>query len=76
MLRSVTGTSPVLEDETDRREKLVIEKLVLINFKSYAGRQVIGPFHNVHPWGELYLCSRLRRLWDRTDQASPMSLTL
>ena len=25
--------------------RLVIEKMVLINFKSYAGRQEIGPFH-------------------------------
>jgi structural maintenance of chromosome 4 len=27
--------------------RLVIHKLVLINFKSYAGRQEIGPFHKV-----------------------------
>jgi hypothetical protein len=27
--------------------RLVISKLVLINFKSYAGRQEIGPFHSV-----------------------------
>jgi hypothetical protein len=27
--------------------RLTISKLVLINFKSYAGRQEIGPFHKV-----------------------------
>lgn len=27
--------------------RLVIHKIVLINFKSYAGRQIIGPFHKV-----------------------------
>lgn len=29
------------------RKRIVITHLVLINFKSYAGRQVIGPFHTV-----------------------------
>ena len=27
--------------------RLVIHKIVLVNFKSYAGRQIIGPFHKV-----------------------------
>lgn len=27
------------------KSRLVIERLVLINFKSYAGKQVVGPFH-------------------------------
>ncbi|KAF7724063.1 hypothetical protein EC973_001396 [Apophysomyces ossiformis] len=31
--------------EKERRPRLVITKMVLNNFKSYAGRQVIGPFH-------------------------------
>ncbi|CAG8521184.1 4706_t:CDS:10 [Ambispora gerdemannii] len=34
--------NPLIESCTTR---LVISKLVLINFKSYAGRQEIGPFH-------------------------------
>lgn len=29
------------------KPRLVIHKLALVNFKSYAGRQVIGPFHKV-----------------------------
>ena len=31
---------------------LVIHKMVLVNFKSYAGRQEIGPFHKV--WLTMY----------------------
>jgi structural maintenance of chromosome 4 len=31
------------------RNRIVITHLVLNNFKSYAGRQVIGPFHTVYP---------------------------
>lgn len=37
-------------DESDGKEKqprLIMKKMVLNNFKSYAGRQVIGPFHKV-----------------------------
>lgn len=30
-----------------RKPRLVMKKMVLNNFKSYAGRQVIGPFHKV-----------------------------
>jgi hypothetical protein len=41
---------PMEEADTDSRKKeprLVMKKMVLNNFKSYAGRQVIGPFHKV-----------------------------
>lgn len=31
------------------KPRLVIHKLALVNFKSYAGRQEIGPFHKVFP---------------------------
>jgi structural maintenance of chromosome 4 len=31
-----------------REPRLVMKKMVLNNFKSYAGRQVIGPFHKVN----------------------------
>ncbi|KZV74095.1 RecF/RecN/SMC protein [Peniophora sp. CONT] len=38
--------TPVVEKEPEGpRARLVIHKLVLVNFKSYAGRQEIGPFH-------------------------------
>ncbi|KAJ6499379.1 RecF/RecN/SMC [Mycena sanguinolenta] len=36
---------PVVEEPTGPKSRLVIHKLVLVNFKSYAGRQEIGPFH-------------------------------
>ena len=35
------------EKEAETTPRLVIEKLVLNNFKSYAGVQEIGPFHSV-----------------------------
>jgi len=39
---------PIKEQEPQGpRARLIIHKLVLINFKSYAGRQEIGPFHKV-----------------------------
>lgn len=38
----------VVEEEPEGpNPRLVIHKLALVNFKSYAGRQVIGPFHKV-----------------------------
>jgi structural maintenance of chromosome 4 len=30
---------------TPSRQRLVIQEMVLTNFKSYAGEQRIGPFH-------------------------------
>ncbi|KAI0053393.1 hypothetical protein FA95DRAFT_739679 [Auriscalpium vulgare] len=33
------------EEPQGPKPRLVIHQLVLVNFKSYAGRQVIGPFH-------------------------------
>ena len=35
------------EEPAGPKSRLVIHKMVLINFKSYAGRQEIGPFHKV-----------------------------
>lgn len=35
------------EEPTGPKSRLVIYKMVLVNFKSYAGRQEIGPFHKV-----------------------------
>lgn len=29
-------------------KRLIVDHIVLENFKSYAGRQVIGPFHEVN----------------------------
>jgi hypothetical protein len=33
--------------KTEKFQRLVISKMVLINFKSYAGTIEIGPFHKV-----------------------------
>jgi structural maintenance of chromosome 4 len=46
-----TETPPSQEINDDSKKKqprLVMKKMVLNNFKSYAGRQVIGPFHKVN----------------------------
>ncbi|KAG8797776.1 hypothetical protein FRC16_008533 [Serendipita sp. 398] len=36
---------PEPEEDKGPKPRLVIHKIVLVNFKSYAGRQEIGPFH-------------------------------
>jgi hypothetical protein len=36
------------DDSKKKQSRLVMKKMVLNNFKSYAGRQVIGPFHKVN----------------------------
>lgn len=38
---------PPVEEAKGPSTRLVIHKMVLVNFKSYAGRQEIGPFHKV-----------------------------
>jgi len=38
---------PTQSEDTGPKPRLVIHKLALVNFKSYAGRQEIGPFHKV-----------------------------
>lgn len=45
VLKSRTMTVPVVED-TGPKPRLVITYLILTNFKSYAGRQEVGPFHS------------------------------
>ncbi|KAF6834897.1 nuclear condensin complex subunit smc4 [Colletotrichum musicola] len=44
VLKSRTLALPVVEDTTPK-PRLVITYLILTNFKSYAGRQEVGPFH-------------------------------
>lgn len=36
---------PMVEEPMGQKPRMVITHLVLTNFKSYAGRQVVGPFH-------------------------------
>ena len=47
--KRVATPPPTIEEEVEQgpKARLVIHKLVLVNFKSYAGRQEIGPFHKV-----------------------------
>ncbi|KAK7470998.1 Structural maintenance of chromosomes protein 4 [Stygiomarasmius scandens] len=40
-----TQTQAIPEEPQGPKPRLVIHKLALVNFKSYAGRQEIGPFH-------------------------------
>ena len=42
---SETPTLPLPPAPSGPKPRLTIHKLVLVNFKSYAGRQEIGPFH-------------------------------
>lgn len=44
VLKSRTTTIPAVEDLTPK-PRIVITHLILNNFKSYAGRQEVGPFH-------------------------------
>lgn len=44
VLKSRTVTVPFVEDTTPK-SRIVLTYLILNNFKSYAGRQEVGPFH-------------------------------
>lgn len=44
VLKSRSMAAPVVED-TGPKPRTVIKYLILTNFKSYAGRQEVGPFH-------------------------------
>lgn len=46
-MTSKVAAPPMPELPKGPQKRLIIEKMVLENFKSYAGRQVIGPFHKV-----------------------------
>lgn len=71
---------PLIEEGPKKR--LVIHKIVLVDFKSYAGRQEIGPFHKVSVTHcqlvvllkspSIHLCSPFRPLLDRMVAANPI----
>ncbi|KIM73224.1 hypothetical protein PILCRDRAFT_15414 [Piloderma croceum F 1598] len=44
-IQSLSQSLPCPEEPTDPKSRLTIHKMALVNFKSYAGRQEIGPFH-------------------------------
>lgn len=43
--KTLAQCAAMTEASSKPKPRLVIEKLVMTNFKSYAGRQVVGPFH-------------------------------
>ncbi|KAF9941717.1 hypothetical protein BGZ65_001951 [Modicella reniformis] len=45
MTQEHSGEEVIKEPTIEIAPRLVIEKMVLVNFKSYSGRQEIGPFH-------------------------------
>lgn len=45
VIRSRALAAPPTEGTTGPKSRTVIQYLVLTNFKSYAGRQEVGPFH-------------------------------
>jgi structural maintenance of chromosome 4 len=46
VVRTRNAALPKVEEPTGPQARLVITYLILINFKSYAGRQEVGPFHS------------------------------
>jgi structural maintenance of chromosome 4 len=53
------------------KTRLVIHKMVLVNFKSYAGRQEIGPFHKVCLTCFLYFCNLLEAIQSFSSIVGP-----
>ncbi|PNY25856.1 Structural maintenance of chromosomes protein [Tolypocladium capitatum] len=45
VLKQRTVTIPFVEETTTPKSRIVLTYLILNNFKSYAGRQEVGPFH-------------------------------
>ena len=45
VIRSRALAAPQVQEDAGPKPRTVIRSLVLMNFKSYAGRQEVGPFH-------------------------------
>jgi structural maintenance of chromosome 4 len=45
VIKNRTMPATVAEEPSGPKPRMVIKQLVMTNFKSYAGRQVVGPFH-------------------------------
>lgn len=75
-----TLTQAMPEQPSGPVARLVIHKIVLVNFKSYAGRQEIGPFHKVsviacrYHTGAYECYSLSQQLWGPTVQESQTRL--
>ncbi len=46
VMRSRAMPQPIPQEPTGPKPRIVLTYLILTNFKSYAGRQVVGPFHS------------------------------
>lgn len=45
VMKSRNTAMPAPEEPVEPKPRMIIQNLILTNFKSYAGRQVVGPFH-------------------------------
>ena len=45
VMKSRNLAAPPVEEPTGPKTRLIIQTLVMTNFKSYAGKQIVGPFH-------------------------------
>lgn len=53
-LKALEAEKLASQNNTSTEPRLVISKLVLINFKSYAGTQIVGPFDTVRKFKVLF----------------------
>jgi structural maintenance of chromosome 4 len=49
-IQSLSQSLPRPKELPDPKSRLTTHKMALVNFKSYAGRQEIGPFHKVRSY--------------------------
>ncbi|KAJ5289014.1 Structural maintenance of chromosomes protein [Penicillium angulare] len=45
VMKSRNMAAPTVEEPAEAKPRMIIQNLILTNFKSYAGKQVVGPFH-------------------------------
>ncbi|KAJ5594214.1 Structural maintenance of chromosomes protein [Penicillium hispanicum] len=45
VMKSRNMAAPAPEEPAEAKPRMIIQNLILTNFKSYAGKQVVGPFH-------------------------------
>lgn len=45
VMKSRNMAAPAPEEPEEAKPRMIIQNLILTNFKSYAGKQVVGPFH-------------------------------
>lgn len=45
VMKSRNMAAPAPEEPAEAKPRMIIQNLILTNFKSYAGKQIVGPFH-------------------------------